>query len=80
MMGVNAMMWVHMLSQERNRLRQRQREQEEGHQQQEDSKRGGEEKGGVHKVASGPSTSDVGLFFCQAHNLDFLDPLPTSEI
>lgn len=79
MMGVNAVMWAHMLNIEKNRLQQHQRNEEASHKEN-NAKQRGEEKGEVHTMIPGPSTSDVGLFFCQSHNLDFLDPLPTSEI
>ena len=71
MMGVNAVLWSHMLYTEKNYNGRKQRRGAE------------EEKGkqwGCAPAEKGAASSDVGFFFCPSHNLDFLDPLPTSEI
>ena len=79
MMGVNAVLWSHMLSTEKNKDGRTR-----GGEQQWSRRRGDKEeksKGGECVfVEKGATFSDVGLFFCPSHNLDFLDPLPTSEI
>jgi hypothetical protein len=74
MMGVNAVLWSHMLFTEKN---------DDGRQKRQ---RGGEEEKSKRRelcdcvfVEKGAASSDVGIFFCPSHNLDFLDPLPTSE-
>jgi hypothetical protein len=75
MMGVNAVLWSHMLITEKNNGRTRGPQQGQG---KEDEK--GKVLGDCVFGPQGASSSDVGLFFCPSHNLDFLDPLPTSEI
>ena len=81
MMGVNAVLWSRMLSTEKSKDgRTRGGEQQRGRRSRWDKEE--KIKGGCECVfvEKGAAFSDVGLFFCPSHNLDFLDPLPTSEI
>jgi len=79
MMGVNAVLWSHMLFTHKSNNGRASDVQLRGGGEEEKGK-GGERLCDCVFIQKGAASSDVGIFFCPSHNLDFLDPLPTSEI